>query len=171
MQKYGISLDSVLRTIDRKSLRERIEQIEYIVTESKKSDLLKQQNSSNKLHVKYNDREISNGQKDLDDLYTNIKRKVFGRDKERERIFSMFRKGPDAYAPSSSNSKQYSVIGIYGIAGSGKSTLARYVCEYEEADGEYFDFVIFVEVSQTSKWIIYFVICWRRSHRNCPLIP
>ncbi|KAL6654648.1 hypothetical protein ACP70R_008113 [Stipagrostis hirtigluma subsp. patula] len=150
-QKDNISLDSFLRTIDRKSLRERLEQIEYIVTESKKSDLLSQQSSSSNIPVKDTDKESNNRQKDIDELYRSINRKVFGRDKEREHICHILRKGPDAYAPSSSTSKRYSVIGIYGIAGSGKSTLAQYVCDHEEADGKHFDLVIFIHVSKTFK--------------------
>jgi hypothetical protein len=42
----------------------------------------------------------------------------------------MLHDGPAAAASSSSTSKSYSVIGIYGIPGSGKSTLAKYVSEY-----------------------------------------
>ncbi|CAL5059009.1 unnamed protein product [Urochloa decumbens] len=61
----------------------------------------------------------------------------------------MLRRGPGPDTPSSSTSKHYSVIGIYGIAGSGKSTLAQYVCDYEKAESQHFDPVMFIHVSQT----------------------
>ncbi|CAO1940413.1 unnamed protein product [Urochloa humidicola] len=59
----------------------------------------------------------------------------------------MLREGPDPYGESSSSSKPYSVIGIYGIAGSGKSTLAQYVCDYEKGV-QNFDPILFIHVSE-----------------------
>jgi SpoVK/Ycf46/Vps4 family AAA+-type ATPase len=55
---------------------------------------------------------------------------IIGRDNERDDIIRMLHE-TSVCDPSSSNSKCYSVIGIYGIAGSGKTTLAQHVCTYE----------------------------------------
>uniref|UniRef100_A0A8R7QTL4 AAA+ ATPase domain-containing protein n=2 Tax=Triticum urartu TaxID=4572 RepID=A0A8R7QTL4_TRIUA len=73
--------------------------------------------------------------------------KVTGRDEDRERITTMLRDTNDDVDPSSSNSKCFSVIGIYGISGSGKTTLAQHVCKYEETE-DYFDLVMWIHVSQ-----------------------
>ncbi|XP_062198108.1 putative disease resistance protein RGA3 [Phragmites australis] len=142
-KKDGIGLDFPLLTIDGKSLRKRIENIEHIAIDSKKSDLLlNQRSSSNEL----SDKESRSKQKDFDHQLSGIKGDVFGREKERERICSMLRKGTDA----SRTSRPYSVVGIYGISGYGKSTLAQYVCDHEkDHEDKYFDPVIFIQVSKT----------------------
>ncbi|XP_066342262.1 putative disease resistance protein RGA4 [Miscanthus floridulus] len=67
---------------------------------------------------------------------------------DRAHTCRMLREGQHTYAASSSTSKPYSVIGIYGITGSGKSTLAQYVCDYEKKAG-HFDPVMFVLVGKT----------------------
>ncbi|KAF8772832.1 hypothetical protein HU200_005216 [Digitaria exilis] len=148
-QKDGSAIDSFLLTIDKRSLRERIEQIEYIANEARKSHLLNQQNGSSKLTVKHNDKESTSKQKDIDDLHRSIEQKVFGREKELKHICGILRKGPNAHSASSSTSRCYSVLGIHGIAGSGKSTLAQYICDYEEAEGNHFHPVMFIHVSKT----------------------
>ncbi|KAM0885104.1 hypothetical protein ACQ4PT_030568 [Festuca glaucescens] len=71
-----------------------------------------------------------------------------GRDEDRDWITEMLRDTKDDVNPSSSNSKCFSVIGIYGISGSGKTTLAQHVCKYEENNNDYFDLVIWVHVSK-----------------------
>jgi len=81
-------------------------------------------------------------------LHISIKREVFGRDKEREHICSILRKGSDADGPSSSSGIPYSVIGIHGVTGSGKSTLAQYVCDHEKK-AKHFDPIMFSLVSTT----------------------
>ncbi|TVU04134.1 hypothetical protein EJB05_50298, partial [Eragrostis curvula] len=148
-QKNETVLDSFLRTVDRKNLRKSIEQIEYILTNSKKSHLLNQQSNSSEIPVKETNKESSSkrySQRGIDDLHTSIKPKVFGREKDREDIRKMLR--VQGHVPSSSSSKHYSVIGIHGIAGSGKSTLARYVCDYEKDEvNNHFDLVMFIHVS------------------------
>eukprot|EP00267_Zea_mays_P054735 XP_020408000.1 uncharacterized protein LOC103652705 isoform X3 [Zea mays] len=144
-QNDGTATASFLLTIARHNLTKRIEHIENVLNDLKKSHLLNQQStissSSNK--------EKSSRHEDIQYLYRSIERKVIGRDKEREKLISMLRRGPGPDTPSSSSSKHYSVIGIYGIAGSGKSTLAQYVCDYEKAEGQHFDPVMFIHVSQT----------------------
>ncbi|CAL4991114.1 unnamed protein product [Urochloa decumbens] len=112
-----------------------------------KSKLLNQQSSSSKILIEDTNKESSSKQEDIDGLYRSITRKVFGRDKERDRICRMLRDGPNPYGPSSRSSKRYSVIGIHGIAGSGKSILAQYVCDYEKDEGNHFDLVMFIHVS------------------------
>ncbi|CAN6226709.1 unnamed protein product [Urochloa humidicola] len=59
----------------------------------------------------------------------------------------MLRKGSDADGINPSCRKPYFVIGIHGITGSGKSTLAQYVYDYEKAEGQHFDPIMFVHVS------------------------
>ncbi|KAL6908176.1 hypothetical protein ACP4OV_002346 [Aristida adscensionis] len=149
-------LDSSLRAIERKGLRERIEQIEYTVTDLKKSELLDQQRSSSEIPIKdtnketsikilVKDKESGREQEDIDDLYRSIKQKVFGRDKVRQDICRMLRE-----ELSSSSSRCYSVIGIHGITGSGKSTLAQYICDYEKDEGNnHFNLVMFIHVSNS----------------------
>jgi len=73
--------------------------------------------------------------------------KVTGRDKDRGRIAEILRDTKDDVDPSSSDSKCFSVVGIYGISGSGKTTLAQHVCKYEEKEN-YFDLVMWIHVSQ-----------------------
>ncbi|CAO2145111.1 unnamed protein product [Urochloa humidicola] len=160
-QKDNITVVSFLPTIDRKSLRKRMENIENIVNDSKKSHLLSQQSSSSNTNPEEssisanaeesssstNPEESSRRQEEIDNLHIRIDRKVFGRDEDRDRICRMLREGADPYGPSSSSSKPYSVIGIYGIAGSGKSTLAQYVCDYEKAR-QNFDTVMFIHVTE-----------------------
>jgi hypothetical protein len=72
---------------------------------------------------------------------------VTGRDEDRDWITEMLRNTKDDVNPSSSNTKCFSVIGIYGISGSGKTTLAQHVCKYEE-NNDYFDLVMWVHVSK-----------------------
>ncbi|KAJ1277001.1 hypothetical protein BS78_05G260700 [Paspalum vaginatum] len=144
-QEDGSALYHIMINIDKKRLREKIEQIEYIASDSKKSHLLNQ-SSSSKVSVKDTDKENSRKEKDINDLYRSIEQKVFGREKERKHICAVLRKGPNAHAASSSASRCYSVVGIHGIAGSGKSTLAQYVCHYEEDEGNHFDPVMFIHV-------------------------
>ncbi|CAN6226718.1 unnamed protein product [Urochloa humidicola] len=160
-QQDNIAVVYFLPTIDRKSLRKRVENIENIVNDSKKSHLLSQQRSSSNPNPEEssisanaeesssskNQEESSRRQEEIDNLHIRIDRKVFGRDEDRDRICRMLREGADPYGPSSSSSKPYSVIGIYGIAGSGKSTLAQYVCDYEKAR-QNFDTVMFIHVTE-----------------------
>jgi len=149
LQKDGTATGSILLTIARNSLAKRIEHLENVLNDLKKSHLLNQQSSSSQIPKKDSNKERSSRQEDIEYLYRSIERKVFGRDKEREKIISMLRRGPGPDTPSSSTSQHYSVIGIYGIAGSGKSTLAQYVCDYEKAEGQHFDPVMFIHVSET----------------------
>ncbi|XP_066338753.1 probable disease resistance protein RXW24L [Miscanthus floridulus] len=143
---------------ERISLRNPIKHIEDILTALKKSDMLNDTNSSSgtttdadnessSFTVKNSAKESSSKQKGIDELYRVIEQKMFGRDKDRADIIRMLREGPDTYAASSSTSKPYSVIGIYGITGSGKSTLAQYVCDYEKK-AKHFDPVMFVLVGK-----------------------
>jgi ABC-type uncharacterized transport system ATPase subunit len=144
LQNDGTATASFLLTIARHNLTKRIEHIENVLNDLKISHLLNQQSSSSS-----SKKERSSRHEDIEYLYRSIERKVIGRDKEREKLISMLRRGPGPETPSSSSSKHYSVIGIYGIAGSGKSTLAQYVCDYEKAEGQHFDPVMFIHVSQT----------------------
>ncbi|CAL4991167.1 unnamed protein product [Urochloa decumbens] len=66
---------------------------------------------------------------------------VFGRDAEIDMIRKMLRDAP------ADDSKCYSVIGIHGVPGSGKTTVAQYVCD-KEKDDDYFDFIMWIHVSQ-----------------------
>ncbi|WVZ49611.1 hypothetical protein U9M48_000952 [Paspalum notatum var. saurae] len=131
----------------------------------KKSNLLNQQissseipnkdtnneRSSSEVTAKDTKKESSSRQEQIDDWYRKIERKVFGRDKDLERICKMFRKRSDPYGKAScSSSKPYSVFGIHGIAGSGKSTLANYICDHEKkAEDKHFDPIMFIHVSVT----------------------
>ncbi|WVZ49613.1 hypothetical protein U9M48_000954 [Paspalum notatum var. saurae] len=136
------------------SLSKRIQHIENILDDSKKSNLLNQQSGSSKIpvskessssEISINDtkKESSSRREQIDNLDRKIERKVFGRDIELKRICEMFRKRPYGHG-----SKPYSVLGIHGIAGSGKSTLANYVCDHEKKAGEkYFDLIMFSKVS------------------------
>ncbi|XP_066340411.1 putative disease resistance protein RGA4 [Miscanthus floridulus] len=144
---------------ERISLRNRIKHIEDILTALKKSDMLNDTNSSSgtttdadnessSFTVKNTAKESRSNLKEIDKLYINIDKIVFGRDKDRADIIRMLREGPDTYAASSSTSKPYSVIGIYGITGSGKSTLAQYVCDHEKYAG-HFNLIMFVLVGKT----------------------
>jgi len=140
-----IAVDLFFLTIDGKSLWKRIEDIENILNDLKKSHLLNQDSSSSSKIVA----EDTN-KEETDDMHRRIERKVFGRDEERERICSMLRKGSDADGPTSSSCKPYSVFGIHGITGSGKTTLAKYVCDLEKkAKDKHFDPVMFIHVSET----------------------
>ncbi|XP_066340948.1 uncharacterized protein [Miscanthus floridulus] len=142
-----IAVEYFLSTIDRKSLRKRIEKIEDIVHALKTSHLLSQQSSSSEIPVVDTIKGSSSRQKEIHNLYMNIERVIFGRHKERDLICRMLREGSDAYGPSCSTRKPYSVIGIYGISGSGKSTLARYVCGFEKGAG-HFNPIIFIHVGK-----------------------
>ena len=70
---------------------------------------------------------------------------IIGRDKERDDIRRMLHES--VCEPASTNSKCYSVIGIYGIAGSGKTTLAQHVCTFERTEN-YFSPIMWVHVNQ-----------------------
>ena len=145
LQEDDIAVDLFFLTIDGKSLWKRIEDIENILNDLKKSHLLNQDSSSSSKIVA----EDTN-KEETDDMHRRIERKVFGRDEERERICSMLRKGSDADGPTSSSCKPYSVFGIHGITGSGKTTLAKYVCDLEKkAKDKHFDPVMFIHVSET----------------------
>ncbi|XP_066338594.1 disease resistance protein RGA2-like [Miscanthus floridulus] len=144
---------------ERISLRNRIKHIEDILTALKKSDMLNDTNSSSgtttdadnersSFTVKNTAKESSSNKKKIDKLYMNIDKIVFGRDMDRAHICRMLREGQHTYAASSSTSKPYSVIGIYGITGSGKSTLAQYVCDHEKYAG-HFNLIMFVLVGKT----------------------
>ncbi|XP_039823564.1 putative disease resistance protein RGA3 isoform X2 [Panicum virgatum] len=153
-KKDDIAVDVFFLTIDGKSLRKRIEDIENIFNDLKNSPLLSQQcssssNSSSEIPAKGTSKKSSR-QEQIADSHRKISHMVIGRDKECEDISRKLRKAPDAYGPSSNSSRPYSVIGIHGIAGSGKSTLAQYVCEYEKkAKDKHFDLIMFSHVSTT----------------------
>ncbi|XP_040378934.1 putative disease resistance protein At3g14460 [Oryza brachyantha] len=72
---------------------------------------------------------------------------IIGRDEERDKIINMLRKAPADDEPSSSNTRCYSTIGMYGVGGSGKTTLAQYVCDYEKTDG-YFSPIMWIHLPQ-----------------------
>ncbi|KAJ1276970.1 hypothetical protein BS78_05G257800 [Paspalum vaginatum] len=164
-QRGGIAAYYFFPPFGTDSLSKRIEHIETILDDSKKSNLSNQQSSSSEIPnkdinnersssectAKDTKKESSSKQEQIDDLYRKIERKVFGRDKDLERICKMFRKRSDPYGTaSSSRSKPYSVFGIYGIAGSGKSTLANYICDHEKkAEDKHFDLIMFSHVSVT----------------------
>ncbi|TKW08290.1 hypothetical protein SEVIR_6G019900v4 [Setaria viridis] len=152
----------------RQSLRERIEHIEYIVSDSSKSQLLNQQSSSSSKILVQDTNKGSSSEQDIDDLHRCIKRKVFGRDNDLEDICRKLREGPDAHEPSSSSSKPYSVIGIYGITGSGKTTLAQYVCDYERDEGKHFDNIMFVHVSETFRVVDIFRVMLEQMTQKRP---
>ncbi|CAL4991095.1 unnamed protein product [Urochloa decumbens] len=147
-QKDDIAAVSFLPVIEGWRLKKRIEQIENIVSDSKKSHLLNEDSSSSKILVKdTNNKESDSTQEEIDDLHRGIKREVFGRDKERDKICNMLREGSEAYG-----NKPYCVIGIHGITGSGKSTLAQYVCDHEKkAEDKHFDLIMFSHASTTFK--------------------
>ncbi|CAL4991119.1 unnamed protein product [Urochloa decumbens] len=145
-QNDDTAANSLLPVIEEWRLKKRIEQIENIVSDSKKSHLLNEDSSSSKILVKdTNNKDSGSTQEEIDDLHRGIKWEVFGREKEREHICNMLRKGSDAYG-----SKPFCVIGIHGITGSGKSTLAQYVCDHEKkAEDKHFDLIMFSHVSMT----------------------
>ncbi|PVH34618.1 hypothetical protein PAHAL_8G260000 [Panicum hallii] len=148
--KDDIAVDLFFLSIDGKSLRKRIEDIEKRLNDSKHSPLLSQKRSSSSEIPAKGISENSSRQEQIVDSHIMILQKVFGRDKKRKDISRKLREGPDAYGPSSNSSKPYSVIDIHGIAGSGKSTLAKYVCEYEKkAEDKHFDLIMFSHVSTT----------------------
>ncbi|CAO2145107.1 unnamed protein product [Urochloa humidicola] len=144
--KGDIAADSFLPVIEGRHLKKRIEHIENIVNDLKKSHLLNKDSSSSENPVNdTNNKESGSTQEEIDDLHRGIKREVFGRDTERDKICNMLREGSEAYG-----SKPYCVIGIHGITGSGKSTLAQYVCDHEKkAKDEHFDLIMFSRVSMT----------------------
>ncbi|XP_066338757.1 probable disease resistance RPP8-like protein 2 isoform X2 [Miscanthus floridulus] len=144
--KSDLQKDGNVPITGRIRFRKQIQGIADILTSSKKSGLLNQNSSSTS---KNSAKESSSKQKEIDQLYRVIKRKVFGRDKDRADIIRMLREGPDTNAPSSSTVSPYSVIGIYGITGSGKTTLAQYVCDYEKDEGHYFNPIMFILVGKT----------------------
>ncbi|XP_066358782.1 disease resistance protein RGA2-like isoform X3 [Miscanthus floridulus] len=79
--------------------------------------------------------------------------KVFGRDKERDKVIAMLHKKECDGQQKSKSGIPYSVLGIHGIAGSGKSTLAQVVYAREKKDKQenkvgHFDLVMWVHVSQ-----------------------
>ncbi|CAO2142820.1 unnamed protein product [Urochloa humidicola] len=146
-QKDDIAVSSFLPVFEGWRLKKKIEQIENIVSDPKKSDLLIKDSSSseNPVNNDTNNKERGSTQEEIKILHRSIKREVFGRDKERDEICNMLRKesGP-------CGSKPYRVIGIHGITGSGKSTLAQYVCDHEKkAQDEHFDLIMFSHVSMT----------------------
>jgi chromosomal replication initiation ATPase DnaA len=161
LQKDTSAVESSVPITERFSLKNRIKRIENILDTSKKSDLLNDKNSSSgttkdtdkessSSTLKNSAKESSSEQKEIEQLSRDTEREVFGRDKDRADIYiyRMLRKGPHTYAVSSSTSKPYSVIGIYGITGSGKTTLAQYVCDYEKK-ACHFDPIMFIHVGKT----------------------
>ncbi|CAM0902070.1 unnamed protein product [Alopecurus aequalis] len=140
-QEDGITEDSFMPAIDRWNLRKKIEELENIVTDAQKSDLLNKQSSGGRNDIaNMNRRSIT----------SSATRKVFGRDNDRDMIKIMLREGPDDDAQNTTSSKCYSVICIYGIAGSGKTTLAKYVCDHEKEDKDkYFDQIMLIHLSET----------------------
>ncbi|XP_066338750.1 uncharacterized protein [Miscanthus floridulus] len=158
-KKDTSAVESLVPITERISLKNRIKRIEEILDTSEKSDLLNDKNSSSgttkdtdkessSSTVKNSANESSSKQKEIDELSRDSAQKVFGREKDRADISRMLREAPDTYAASSSTSKPYSVIGIYGITGSGKSTLAQYVCDHEKYAG-HFNPVMFIHVGET----------------------
>ncbi|WVZ49577.1 hypothetical protein U9M48_000919, partial [Paspalum notatum var. saurae] len=161
----GIAVYYFFPSFGTNSLTKRIEHIENILDDMKKSNLLNQQSSSSeipnkdtnnetsssKVTAKDTKKESSSRQEQIDDWYRKIERKVFGRDKDLESICKIFRKRSDPYGIAScSSSKPYFVFGIHGIAGSGKSTLANYICDHEKkAEDKHFDPIMFSHVSVT----------------------
>ncbi|XP_037470644.1 uncharacterized protein LOC119344638, partial [Triticum dicoccoides] len=138
-QENATALDSVLTVISRRNLKKKIEKVETIVSEVKKSSLLGAGSKSTL-------RDTAN--KNRSNIRTTSKRRVFGREAMREDIMAKLRETP----PSSSTSPCYSVIGIYGIAGSGKTTFARYTRDYieEECKEEgLFDTIMCIHMSET----------------------
>ncbi|KAG0516923.1 hypothetical protein BDA96_09G044000 [Sorghum bicolor] len=72
---------------------------------------------------------------------------IIGRDKDRDEIIRMLHETASVCEPTSSNSKCYSVIGVYGIAGSGKTTIAQHVCTFERTEN-YFSPIMWVHVNE-----------------------
>ncbi|XP_078158823.1 putative disease resistance protein RGA1 [Carex rostrata] len=69
---------------------------------------------------------------------------IIGRETDRDYIVKLLR---EDFSELSSNSKCYSVIGIWGMGGMGKTTLAQYVCEHEKA-AKHFDCILWAHVSE-----------------------
>ncbi|KAF8641584.1 hypothetical protein HU200_067774 [Digitaria exilis] len=101
--------------------------------------------------INSNGNDASNSANNMNGLVTTsraLTHIIFGRDEERDEIIRLLHDTAGDFEPSSSNSKCYSVIGIYGIAGSGKTTLAQHVCNHER-NGNYFNPIMWIHVSQS----------------------
>lgn len=72
--------------------------------------------------------------------------KVFGRDKQRDRIVNLLHE-IEGLECETSSVRSFSVIAIVGIGGAEKITLAQYVYDYEK-DVKHFDVFMWVYVSQ-----------------------
>ncbi|XP_044953102.1 putative disease resistance protein RGA3 [Hordeum vulgare subsp. vulgare] len=134
-------LDIFLNAISRVKLKNRIQKIENIVSEVKKSPLL---------GVASNNTPDDIVNKNRRKLGAASKRVVFGREMLRDHLMARLRETPHGDEPSSSPC--YSVIGIYGIAGSGKTTFAGYIQDYineECKEDKLFDTIICIHVSET----------------------
>ena len=139
-QDNATALDFVLTAILRRKLKKRIEKVESIISEVKKSPLLR---------VASNNAPNDIANKNRSRIRASSKRKVFGRELLRDDIMARLRETPQGDAPMSSPC--YSVIGIYGIAGSGKTTFAGYIRDYikEECKEKLFDAIMCIHVSET----------------------
>ena len=143
LQENASASHSLGAAISRRNLKRRIEELERVVNEVKKSELLCVPRD-----IAPDD--IAN--KNRCRIRTASKRKVFGREELRDDIMTRFHETPHGDAPSSSTSPCYSVIGIYGVAGSGKTTFARYTRDYieeERNEEKLFDTTMFIHVSET----------------------
>ncbi|XP_044350903.1 putative disease resistance protein RGA1 [Triticum aestivum] len=141
-QENASASHSLGAAISRWNLKRRIEELERVVNEVKKSELLCVPRD-----IAPDD--IAN--KNRCRIRTASKRKVFGREELRDDIMTRFHETPHGDAPSSSTSPCYSVIGIYGVAGSGKTTFAQYIRDYikEECKQKLFDTIMCIHVSET----------------------
>ncbi|XBJ13360.1 hypothetical protein VPH35_005551 [Triticum aestivum] len=139
-QENATALDFVLTAILRRKLKKRIEKVESIISEVKKSPLFR---------VASNNAPNDIANKNRSRIRASSKQKVFGRELLRDDIMARLRETPQGDAPRSSPC--YSVIGLYGIAGSGKTTFAGYIRDYikKECKEKLFDAIMCIHVSET----------------------